>query len=394
MSSIGDRMVPVALTFAVIELTGSGSDLGLVLAAGLVPNILFVLAGGVLGDRFDRSRVMLGTDLLRAATQATVAILLFTDSASIWSLALCSALWGTGAAFFAPASTGVVPLTVSRERLQQANALMSLTRNAITVGAPALAGILVATVGTGIVFAIDAATFVASALFLLQLRLPKQALREATSFVAELAAGWREVISRSWLWASILGFCGWNVGLAFFFVLGPLVAERELGGARDWGLILTGSAIGSVIGAAVALRFHPRHALGVSWVLLAAGAVQQLLLVPPAPTLVLAFASAAALVCISISGTLWITTMQEHVPERALSRVSAYDWLGSLVAMPIGYVLAGPFAEAAGMDSALITSGALMVASSLFVLAIPSVRALTRPRSEFDDGPATGDAAL
>lgn len=377
-SAVGDRMVPVALAFAVIELTGSGTDLGLVLAAGLVPNVIFVLAGGVAGDRFDRSRVMLASDGVRALSQGAIAVLLLTGHAAIWNLVLSSALWGAAAAFFTPASTGIVPATVSPARLQQANALMALTRNVIGLGAPGLSGLLVAAVGTGVVFAIDSASFLLSAAFLLRLDLPKRALEKAEPFFAELRAGWRELASRTWLWVSIVGFGFWNVGLAVFFVLGPLVVSRELGGAPDWGLVMTGSAVGALAGGAIALRYRPRRPIATCWAVTLSSGFQLLLLVPPAPAYVMALAAVAAMIGVSISIAVWTTTLQEQVPDRALSRVSAYDWLGSLIAMPLGYALAGPASDAFGVDATLVAGATLMVGAALLALAVPSVRQVRR----------------
>src|SRR5207247_9960925 len=160
------------VAFAVLGMHGSVSELGLVLAVGLVPNVVLVLVGGVAGDRWPRGRVMLWSDAIRAVSQGAIAVLMFTGHAQLWQLVISSAVWGTAAAFFTPASTAVVPETVSPGRLQQANALLGLTRGVVGLGAPTLAGILVATVGTGIVFAIDSASFLVSALFLLRLPLP------------------------------------------------------------------------------------------------------------------------------------------------------------------------------------------------------------------------------
>ena len=384
-SAVGDRMVPVALAFAVLGIGGDAGDLGLVLAVGLIPNIVFVLVGGVAGDRWPRGRVMLAADAVRAVSQGTVAVLLLAGSAELWHLLVSSAVWGTAAAFFTPASTGVVPDTVSPARLQQANALMGLTRNVVGLGAPTAAGLLIAVAGTGVVFAIDAATFVLSALFLLRLPLPERAKRASESFARELAAGWREVTSRTWLWASIVSFMFWNVGLAVFFVLGPVVAEEELGGARDWGIIMSGSAVGSIVGGTIAMRWRPVRPLVVAFAVTIVSALQLVLLIPPAPALAQAGAAVLAMVGVTISMTVWTTTLQEQVPEHALSRVSAYDWLGSLVVMPLGYALAGPAAAVAGVDATLAAGAVLMVGAGAVSLSLPSVRAVRRRDAATDE---------
>ena len=179
---------------------------------------------------------MLWSDAVRSVSQGAMAVLLLTGQAQLWQLLVASAVWGTAAAFFTPASTSVVPETVSPGRLHQANALLGLTRNVVGFGAPTLAGILIATVGTGIVYAIDSASFFVSALFLVRLPLPELPLRlHDTSFLRELADGWQELKTRTWLWASIIGFSAVNIGLAVFLVLGPLVVYNDLGGARSWG---------------------------------------------------------------------------------------------------------------------------------------------------------------
>jgi MFS family permease len=380
-------MVPVGLAFAVLGMNGSGSDLGLVLAVGLVPNVVLVLVGGVAGDRWPRGRVMLCSDAVRFVSQGTIAVLLLSGHAQLWHLIVSSAVWGTAAAFFTPASTGVVPETVSPPRLQQANALLGLTRNVVGLGAPTLAGVLIATVGTGWVFAIDSASFLVSALFLLQLPLPKLPARLGqTSFLRELADGWQELRTRTWLWASIIAFGALNIGLAVFFVLGPLVSLRELDGARDWGLIMSGSAAGALIGGGIAMRWRPTRPLVVVFGITLFTALELLLLVPPAPVLAIAGAAVLTMIGLTIGTVVWTTTLQEHIPPRALARVSAYDWLGSLVIMPLGFVLTGPTAALVGVKATLIGAAVLMVVAGLGALAVPSVRAVRRRDLELPPG--------
>lgn len=382
-SAVGDRMVPVALAFAVLGIEGSGSDLGLVLSVGLVPNVVLVLVGGVAGDRWPRGRVMLCSDAVRFVSQGTIAVLLLSGHAQLWHLVVSSAVWGTAAAFFTPASTAVVPETVSPGRLQQANALLGFTRGIVGLGAPTLAGVLIATVGTGVVFAVDSVSFLVSALFLLQLPLPKlPSHREQMTFLRSLADGWQELRARTWLWASIIAFGALNIGLAVFFVLGPLVVFKELGGARDWGLIMSGSAAGALLGGAIAIRWKPSRPLVVVFGITLLSALQLLLLVPPAPVIAMAGAATLAMTGVTIAMVVWTTTLQEHIPPRALARVSAYDSLGSLVVMPLGFALAGPVAAVAGLDATLIGAAVLMFVAGLGALAVPSVRAVRRREFE------------
>lgn len=387
LSDIGNAMLPVALAFAVLQVTGSLSDLGLVLAAALVPRVLFLLAGGVWADRLPRQVVMLGSDLVRALSQGALALLLLTGSARLWHLLIAAVVYGVAQAFFGPASTGLVPETVTAPRLQQANALVSLTRSTLNVAGPALAGILVAAFDPGWVFALDAATFVASAILLAALPLPRRARAGAReAFLAQLAEGWRELRARTWVAASIAYFSVWNLAIAPFFVLGPFIALEQLDGASDWGLILAAGGVGAIAGSLVSLRFRPRRPLRAGYLIGTLTALEPLALVRPLPTAGIAAATAVAFGALTISNTLWLTALQEHVPREALSRVSAYDWMGSLVFMPIGYALAGPLSEAIGMDATLWTAGALLAGASLAILAFPSIRGVRR----FDPGPDAG----
>jgi MFS family permease len=173
-STLGDGLLPVALVFAVIEsLDGTATELGLVLAAHTLPLVAFVLIGGVWADRLPRQLVMLASDLVRFAVQATLAILFLTGAAELWQLVALIAVYGSAEAFFQPAATGVVPATVSPQRLQQANAMLGLTRSSAFVIGPAVAGAVVAVTNPGFVFAVDAATFAVSAASLALLRIPR-----------------------------------------------------------------------------------------------------------------------------------------------------------------------------------------------------------------------------
>ena len=381
LSAIGDSMMLVAVPFAALKVGGSPTAVGLVFAANIVPRIALMLVGGVWADRLPRQQVMIAADLVRGFGQAAGAFVLLTGVAELWQLALIAAIHGSGAAFFLPASTGLVPETVTTARLQQANAMIALSRNVFAVAGPALAGVLVYAFGTGWVYAIDAVTFGLSAAFLV--RLPAKAVRaERKRFLADLVDGWREVTARTWVWASIIYFGVGNFTVAVFFVLGPDIADRELNGARDWGLILAGNAVGSVLGSLLALRFRPPRPLAIGYALITVAALQPLLLIRPFPALAVAAAGLLAWVAFSFSITLWQTTLQELIPREALSRVVSYDWLGSLALMPIGFAVAGPLAESIGIDATLMLSAALIFGSSAAITLVPSVRAIKREDAE------------
>ena len=387
VSAFGDGLYPVALAFAVLRLTGSPGDLGLVFMAVLTPRVVLMLGGGVWADRLPRQRVMLGADLLRAAMQGLTAVFLLTGGDAQWPLLVLSALYGAGDAFFQPAVTGLVPATVQPGRIQQANALLSLTRNTFWLAGPAVAGALVATAGPGWAFVGDAATFAVSAAFLARMRLPHAPRAARTRFVTELRAGWREVTSKTWVWTSIAYFSVWNLALGPLFVLGPFVAQRSLGGASSWGVIVTCAGVGSLVGAAAALRFRPRRPLATGFVLFGLCALEPALLAKPFPTAVVAASAAVGFGGSAFGNALWFTALQERIPSESISRVSAYDWMGSIVFKPAGYALVGPLAAGLGTGSTLLLAASVIAAATVAVASRGSIRAV----EHLGEIPDTGD---
>jgi len=391
-SSLGNGLVPVALAFAVLDLTGSATDLGLVLMAQTLPLVAFLLVGGVWADRLPRQLVMVSSDVIRGGSQAVAAVLLVTGRAELWHLIAIAAAFGTAEAFFQPAYTGLVPATVSASRLQQANALLGLSSSAAFIVGPALAGVLIAVGGTWVAFTVDAATFAVSAASLLAMRLP--ALKrpaERTNFLADLAGGWRELVSHTWLWVIILWATTYLfVVVAPFFVLGPLIAKESLGGASAWATIATAWGIGALLGGALALRWKPERPMVACCALVLVEAIPLSLLALRAPVLAIAGAQLFGGLAMGFFMAVWTTTLQQHIPEDKLSRVSAYDWMGSLAFLPLGYALAGPVAAWIGVSTTLWISVAWVLISTVAVLAVPGVRRLRRK----EPSPPQAEAAL
>lgn len=375
-SAAGDALLPVAIAFAVLGIRGSAADLGIVFAAFTVAHVSLVLAGGVWADRLPRQLVMVGCDLVRGIGLVVLAILLLSGTAQIWHLAVGAAVIGAASAFFLPASSGLVPQTVSAGRLQQANALMSLSRSATGIFGPPISGLLIAaTRGSGWVFLIDGVTFAISAISLLLLRPGPTETRAAPQpFFAELGAGWREVTSRPWILAAICTFGITNLASSPFFILGAVIADQKLGGAAAWGLILTGSGIGGLVGGLLALRLHPKRPLFVGFLISSAMSLPLIALVGPLPVLLIAACALVSLASIELSNTWWFTMLQQHVPEHARSRVSSYDWLVSLVFQPAGFMLAGPLAAAIGLPATLLGAAGLALAANFGVLLVRAVR--------------------
>ncbi len=376
-SAAGDALIFVAVAFAVLQVGGSAADLGIVFAAFTVSNVALVLAGGVWADRLPRQLVMVACDIVRGVAEVILALLLISGTAQVWHIAVGAAVIGGAGAFFGPASLGLIPQTVSAGRLQQANALIGLSRNGTRIFGPPLAGALIALFhSVGIVFLIDAVTFVVSAISLLLLRpVPREARSaEPQPFFAELASGWREVTARPWIVAAICTFAVSNVAGAPFIILGPVVAEQHLGGAAAWGLILTGGGIGGVIGGVLALRLRPRRPLMTGFMIMAATSLPALALVGPLPVLLIAGASMLSLIAIELANTWWYTMLQQHVPDHARSRVSSYDWLVSLIFQPLGFLLAGPLAATYGLTVTLVGAAVLGLLANYGVLLVRAVR--------------------
>jgi MFS family permease len=376
ISLLGDAFTSIALAFAVLSI-GNATDLGIVFAAKSVPLVTFLLVGGVFADRLPRRVVMLTADVVRMGTQGATAALFLTHSAQVWQVAALQAVAGTATAFFNPASTGLTPMTVSEERLQQANALRSISMSSTGLVGLALGGAVVTLAGSGWALAVDALTYAASAYFLSRLRLPAHIPLPPQSFLRDLHDGWREFVARTWVWLIVVGAAFGNMFTSFFGVLGAVIAKEDLGGALAWTVILGGLSLGSIAGGFVSLRVHARRPLLLGSALTAFLAVPDAFLALRAPTLLIAAGAFLAGLGNMVFNSLWETSLQRHVAPAALSRVSAYDWFGSLAFQPLGLAIAGPLAAAIGTGSTLWLAAAGSLGIAVILVATPSVRGLT-----------------
>jgi MFS family permease len=386
VSLLGDAVTPFALAWAVLDLTGSARDLGFVLAAKIAPLVIFLLAGGVFADRLPRRAVMLTADVARMAVQAATAALLLSHTARVWELIVLQALAGTGTAFFNPASTGLTPMTVSAGRLQEANALRGMSMASTQFAGPALAGILIVTAGPGYALAIDAASFGVSAFYLARLHLPPHVSLPPQSFGRDLLDGWREFTARTWVWLTVVSVSLANMMGSVWLVLAAVWIKNGHGGAGAWTVILVVSAIGALAAGATALRLKPRRPLLLGTVAVVPNASPLIVLALHLPWQVLIATALVTGFGNMLFNTLWETTLQQHIPPASLSRVSAYDWFGSLFCDPIGLALAGVVAAAIGMSRTLWIAAAVILVSVAAMLAAPSVRHLQRLEPQLEQG--------
>ena len=376
---LGSSMASVAIPFAVLSIGGSAADVGYVLAAGLVPTAAFLLLGGVLADRFPRHQVMMAANVAQALAQAGFAVLVLTGHARLWEMMALNAARSCAFGFYMPAAQGLLPQTVTADLLASANAGRRLGLNGAQIGGAALGGIVVGLAGPGWGLAADAASYVIAGTMRAWMRFPPLPPLAGTSVLRELREGWRAFTSRRWLWTIVVQFSLVNAIFAGALgVLGPVIARDHLGGARSWGLILAAEAAGAVLGATIMVRYRPARLLLAASLAVPVLALPMLALAVPLSVPVIAAAALVAGVAVEVFEVNWVTAMQQQIPVALLSRVSAYDMLGSIGLSPVGTILAGPLAIAIGVTAVLAGGGGIIVASTLAILCVPEVRRLRR----------------
>lgn len=389
ISVLGSGIAPIALAFGVLDIPGGDATaLGLVLLCAAVPRALFMLVGGVLADRVRRSRLMVVSELMAGAAHLVAGALFFTGHATVPWLCVLAAIGGTATALFFPAFTGVVPEVAEDHELQSANALLRLATNVGSILGTALGGVLVATIGSGPALVLDGLTFVVSAALLLLVRTKRSMPPSGESLLRDLRDGWREFVSRRWVVVIVVTAAIANVGNnSALGVLGPVQAKAVLGGAGPWALIFAAFGVGALAGVVVALRIRPQRPMLVAILVSPVFSLPIAALALGLPAWVIAVFAFFAGVAGDVFGVLWDTALQQHVPDEALSRVSSYDWFGSLALVPIGLALAGPLAAAIGVEGALWVAFGLSLLLTLPLLD-PQVRGLRAGRPE--DAPGAG----
>ncbi len=384
-ASAGFSMVGVS--FAVLNLTGSSADLSYVLAAQIAPSLVFALIGGVAADRFPPQRVIIAANLMMAVGEGTFGVLVLTGRPPLWAMIGLEALTGTGMAVFYPASQALLPRLVPGGLLQEASAISRLAMNSGMMSGAALAGLLVAAEGPGWALSLCGIGMVGTVPLLLSIRTGRARVpggAGGAGMLSELREGWSEFRSHTWLWVIVAEFC--VVMMAWygaFSVLGPVVAREHLGGPAAWGAITAADSLGLIAGGLVSLRITPRKPM--RFVVLTGGAVAisplSLAMVLPLPAI------CAASFCIGVLVEMmmvqWTVTMARNIPPGMLARVSSYDVLGSVMAMPAGALIAGPLGAAIGTSAAQYAAAAVIVAASALALIPRDVR--TRRSSEAAD---------
>ncbi len=382
---LGTTAATVATAFAVLDLGGSTSGLGQVLAARTLPMVALLLFGGVLADRLPRSAVLQASTVSSALLQGATAVLLLSGSARLWQLVVLQALLGAASGVGFPAMAGMVPTLVPAGDLQPANALVSMSRGLSAIAGPSLGTLVVVTAGSGWAVLGDAALWATAALLLLPVRrlAPARGASAATgtarpSTVAELRDGWRLFRRTTWLWVVVSAFGLLNaIGGGAWLTLGPALADETIG-RQAWGWVLSAEAVGALAATAVMLRVRLPRPLLVGMLAVALLGLPIAGLGLGAGVLVLVVASAVAGIGLEVFGMGWNLAMQENIDEAQLSRAYSYDALGSMAAVPVGQLVYGPLGEHFGLGPVVTVSGVLYVLIALVVLLSPAVRTLPR----------------
>ncbi len=377
LTVLGNGIAPIALAFAVLDIGGSVSDLGIVVASRSIFNVLFLLLGGVLADRYSRSRVLVSSSLVAAISQAVVAWSVLDGSATAIGLALLGALNGAAAGIALPASSALIPQTVPARNLREANAFLQAGIYGGTVIGASLGGILISAVGPGWGLAVDALGFAAAAPLYYLIRVsPREAGSTQSNILQDLKEGWKEFASRAWVWAIVVQFTIINAAFSgVMMVLGPVIADASFGRAH-WGMIIAAQSVGLIVGSSLALRWRPRRDLFIGVLLVSFCALPPFMLSQLAATPWLMAAFFIAGVTFGLFGVAWAQSLQTHIPQDKLARVYAYDAVGSFVAIPFGELIAGPLAIEYGTSNVLLVSAVAVVIATAGASMVPAIRRL------------------
>lgn len=394
VSTAGTNLVNVVMAFAVLQVGGNGLAAGLVLGCSVLTQTLVLPFGGVLADRMPRKVLAVGGNLVLAAVQGLLGILLMTapERTSVWMFAAAAAVTGAATATVQPAFQGLIVELVPPAALQKANASLRLVLNLARIAVPGIGSLLGATFGFGQVLIAAAVSFAACSVILmgLQVQMP---VRAGTTVFRGGREGWQAFWSRPWMWGyALAGTIAVPLWLAGYQLLGPLVLSGEPGGASHWGWAVSAFSAGMVLGSIVALRWRPHR------LLLACVLVQ---LLWPLPLGVLAAAPELPWILGSmlVSGmslelavVFFETAKQQQVPERLIGRVTSLTMLGENALVPLGYVLAGTVADWIGASKVMWICALGILLTNLVLLLLPGVRNL-KAVSERPEQPAVGAAA-
>lgn len=378
ISNVGNGLSPIALAYGVLSLKGAtGTDLSLVMTARIAPMIIFMLLGGVIGDRFKRNRIVGGSDVIGSLLAGTSAISFIAGFANVPLLCLMGGLFGILNALWWPAMSGVLPEILPKESLQKGNAVVGLLSNSGFVFGALVGGTVVTLFGSGWALLVDAITFMIAGLLVWNINLPPMPEREKNSMLHDLKIGWHEFLSRSWVVAVVIGFTFVNLCFeATISVLGPLAYNSGGHGPRNWSLNLAAITVGMIAGGIASFKIHFSRPLVLGMLSIALVPIWIYSMGFELSLPIVLLGAFVAGVAVEIFSVVWGTSMQSHIPKQSYSRVVSYDAFGSYALAPIGIALAGPVASWIGTPRTLVIAASITLVAALLPLTLKSVRGL------------------
>jgi MFS family permease len=372
----------VGVAFAVLDTTHSTADLSYVLAAQIAPSLVFSLIGGVFADRMPPQRVIIAGNLMIALGEGLFGLLVLTGNPLLWQMIALECVTGTGMALFYPASQALLPRLVPGHLLTEASALSRLAMNGGQMGGAAIAGLVVAATGPGWALAVCGLSMLGTVPVLLSMRVPPGETPARPGMLRELRDGWAEFRSRTWLWVTVAEYA--TVMMAWygaFQVLGPAVARAHLGGPAALGVITASESVGLIVGGVVALRFQPRRPMLFVALIGALIAIPTLSLAALWPLPVVCLCAFGVGIALEVMMVIWTVTMATNIPPGKLARVSSYDMLGTIIAMPAGALAAGPLAAVIGLSATQYAAAAIILVASMLALIPREIRSIRRPQA-------------
>ena len=384
ISNIGNGITPIALAFGVLDIKGAnGKSLSLVTGAHSVAVIIFMLAGGVVADRFGRLRVVGLSDIVGSLIAGSSAVLLITGYATVPLLAVNGFVMGFLNAVWLPAYRGIIPQLVPAHLLKSANALNGVFANVFMVTGAATAGVIVSVVGAGWGVLVDAVSFFVAGILVFSLRRFDSndvAPEDRESPFAQMRGGWREFSSRGWLVGGALASALYHFAFeGFIAVAGPVQAKQRWGGPRAWGLSMAGWGVGGLLGVIGTTRLHPRHPLRAGWMFLVANSLWMFSVAAVLPVPVVFLGAVLGGATGDFNFFTALTTMQLNVPDESLARVGSYTELGMVLFMPLGLAVAGPMVDAFGPTFVCTAAGIFAFFACMVPLMFPSLRNMEAP---------------
>jgi MFS family permease len=378
ISNVGNGLSPIALAYGVLSLNGAtGTDLSLVMTSRIAPMIIFMLLGGVIGDRFQRNRIVGGSDIIGSLIAGTSAISFIAGFANIPLLCLMGGLFGILNALWWPAMSGVLPEILPKESLQKGNAVVGLLSNFGFVFGALIGGPVVTLYGSGWALLVDAITFMIAGLLVWNINLPPMPEREKNSMLHDLKMGWYEFVSRSWVVAVVIGFTFMNLCFeATLTVLGPLAFNSGGHGPRNWSFNLAAITVGMIAGGIASFKIHFSRPLVLGMLSIALVPIWIFSMGFQLSLPVVLVGAFIAGVAVEIFSVVWGTSMQTNIPEQSYSRVVSYDAFGSYALAPIGIAFAGPVASWIGTPHTLVIAASVTLVAALIPLTLKSVRGL------------------